>query len=78
MTVINTLATLKLTTQSITNWSPDIGIVNSLGRLRTSSKLSHYSEQGFQYFLERKRFKGRFVQKPSWSLFPFDIQVCGD
>ena len=56
-------------------WNPKIFIENAIGEPKVTSSLQVEYEGNDALILERKRFKGTFMEQMELWEFPFDMQV---
>ena len=57
-------------------WNPKLLIENTVGEAKiTSSMFLEYNNQGQAYVIERKRFRGTYLENLELFDFPFDVQV---
>lgn len=57
-------------------WNPKVFIDNAVGEPKfTGSQLLTKSPEGHAYVIERKRYRGTFMEQMELWEFPFDVQV---
>ena len=57
-------------------WNPKVFIDNAVGEPKhTGSQLMTKSPEGHSYVIERKRYRGTFMEQMELWEFPFDVQV---